>query len=85
MSNSDLLEELRSRELRGGGWSFFGSPQVSLEVTSLASLCLLAERPAEALRLGKLLPGVQLADGSWPAPSLVTGSLRGQRPLPSAH
>ncbi len=67
MSNSDLLEELRGRELRGGGWSFFGSRQVSLEATSLASLCLLAEWPSEALRLGKLLSGVQLADGSWPS------------------
>jgi hypothetical protein len=67
MSNSDLLEELRGRELRGGGWSFFGSRQVSLEATSLASLCLLAESPSEALRLGKLLSGVQLGDGSWPS------------------
>jgi hypothetical protein len=67
MSNSDLLEELRGRELRGGGWSFFGSRQVSLEATSLATLCLLAERPFEALRLAKLLSGVQLADGSWPS------------------
>ena len=67
MSNSDLLEELRGRELPGGGWSFFGARQVSLEATSLASLCLLAERPSEALRLGKLLSGVQLADGSWPS------------------
>jgi len=49
MSNSDLLEELRGRELRSGGWSFFGSRQVSLEATSLASLCLLAERPSEGL------------------------------------
>ena len=67
MGNSDLLEELRGRELRGGGWSFFGSRQVSLEATSLAILCLLAERPSEALRLGKLLSDVQLADGSWPS------------------
>src|SRR5438874_245936 len=67
MSNSDLLEELRGRELRGGGWSFFGSRQVSLEATSLATLCLPAERPFEALRLAKLLSGVQLADGSWPS------------------
>ena len=67
MSNSDLLEELRGRELRGGGWSFFGSRQVSLEATCLAILCLLAERPSEAQRLGKLLSAVQLADGSWPS------------------
>jgi hypothetical protein len=67
MSNSDLLEELRGREMRGGGWCFFGSRQVSLAATSLASLCLLAERPSEALRLGKLLSGVELADGSWPS------------------
>src|ERR1700681_4389293 len=67
MRDSDLLEELRGRELRGGGWSFFGPRQVSLEATSLASLCLLAERPSEALRLGALLSGVQLVDGSWPS------------------
>ena len=67
MSNSDLLEELRGRELRGGGWGFFGSRQVSLEATSLATPCVLAERPFEALRLAKLFSGVQLADGSWPS------------------
>src|ERR1700747_565008 len=67
MSNADLLEELRGRELRGGGWSFLGSPQVSLEATPLAILCLLAERPSEAPRLAKLLSRAQLADGSWPA------------------
>jgi hypothetical protein len=67
MSNSGLLEELRGRELRGGGWSFFGARQVSLEATSLAILCLQAERPSEAPRLGKLLSDVQLADGSWPS------------------
>jgi len=67
MNNPDLLEELRGRELRGGGWSFLGSQQVSLEATPLAILCLLAERPSEAPRLAKLLSRVQLADGSWPA------------------
>ena len=67
MSNSGLLEELRGRELRGGGWSFFGARQVSLEATPLAILCLQAERPSEAPRLGKLLSDVQLADGSWPS------------------
>jgi hypothetical protein len=67
MSNSGLLEELRGRELRGGGWSFFGARQVSLEATPLAILCLLAERPSKAPRLGKLLSDVQLADGSWPS------------------
>jgi hypothetical protein len=67
MDGLNLLEELRGRELRGGGWCFFGSRQVSLEATSLASLCLLAERPSEAPRLGKFFSGVQLADGSWPS------------------
>jgi len=67
MSNSGLLEELRGRELRGGGWSFFGARQVSLEATPLAILCLQAERPSEAPRLGKLLSDAQLADGSWPS------------------
>src|SRR5450759_3210493 len=67
MSNSNLLEELRGRELHGGGWSFFGSRQVSLEATSLAILCLLADRSCEALLLGKLLADVQLTDGSCPS------------------
>src|SRR5437660_11331230 len=67
MDDLSLLEELRARELRGGGWSFFGSRQVSLEATPLATLCLLAERPTEAPRLGKLLSNLQLADGSWPS------------------
>ena len=84
MDDLSLLEELRGRELRGGGWSFFGSRQVSLEATSLAILCLLAETPFEALRLAKLYHACssRTAVGQ---PSLVTGSLRGQRPLPSAH
>ena len=67
MSNSDLLEELRDREQRGSGWSFFGSRQVSLEATSLASLCLLAEGHPEDLRLAQLLSGAQLPDGGWPS------------------
>jgi hypothetical protein len=46
MNDVTLLKELHRRELPGAGWSFFGSPQVSLEATCLANFSVLAERPS---------------------------------------
>jgi hypothetical protein len=66
MGDLNLLEELEFRELPGGGWSFFGSPQVSLEATCLASLYLLGQRPSQAPQISQLLLRQQLPDGSWP-------------------
>jgi hypothetical protein len=67
MNNVDLLKELRRRELPGGGWSFSGSPQVSLETTCLATFSLLAERLSAAPQVIRPLLRAQLSDGSWPS------------------
>ena len=61
------LQELRRRELSGGGWSFFRSLQVSLEATCLASFSVLAERPSSAPHVVRPLLHAQLSDGSWPS------------------
>jgi hypothetical protein len=61
------LKELHRRELPGGGWSFSGSPQVSLEATCLASFSLLAEQPSSAPHVVQPLLHAQLSDGSWPS------------------
>jgi len=62
-----LLPELHRRELPGGGWSFSGSPQMSLETTCLASFSVLAEHPSLAPHVVRPLLGAQLPDGSWPS------------------
>jgi hypothetical protein len=67
MDNVDLLKELRRRELPGGGWSFSGSPQLSLETTCLATFSLLAERLSAAPQIIRPLLRAQLSDGSWPS------------------
>ena len=67
MNDVTLLKELRRRELPGVGWSFFGSPQVSLEATCLANFSVLAERPSAAPHVVRPLLRAQLSDGSWPS------------------
>ena len=62
-----LLQELHRRELTGGGWSFSGSPQMSLEATCLASFSVLAEQPSSAPHVVRPLLRAQLPDGSWPS------------------
>ena len=62
-----LLKELHRRELPGGGWSFFGSHQVSLEATCLASFSVLAEQPSSPPHVVRPLLHAQLSDGSWPS------------------
>jgi hypothetical protein len=61
------LQELRRRELPGGGWSFSGSAQVSVETTCLATFSVLAERPFSAPHVVRPLLHAQLSDGSWPS------------------
>jgi len=67
MNYVELLNELRRRELPGGGWSFFGSPQMSLEATCLATFSVLAERPLASPQVVRPLLRAQLANGSWPS------------------
>ena len=62
-----LLKELHRRELAGGGWSFSGSSQVSLETTCLATFSVLAERPSSAPDVVQPVLHAQLSDGSWPS------------------
>jgi hypothetical protein len=62
-----LLQELHRRELTGGGWSFSGSPQMSLETACLASFSVLAEHPSLAPHVVRPLLRAQLPDGSWPS------------------
>jgi hypothetical protein len=67
MNDVELLNELRRRELPGGGWSFFGSLQMSLEATCLATFSVLAERPLASPQVVRPLLRAQLANGSWPS------------------
>lgn len=67
MNHVDLLNELLRRELPGGGWSFFRSPQMSLEATCLAAFSVLAERPLAGPQVVRPLLRAQLSNGSWPS------------------
>jgi hypothetical protein len=67
MDYLDLQKELHRRELSGGGWSFSGPRQMSLEATCLASLSVLAERPSSAPDVVMPLLHAQFSDGSWPS------------------
>jgi len=67
MNHVDLLRELHRRELPGGGWSFFGASQVSLETTCLANFSVISERPSAAPQVVRPLLRAQLLDGSWPS------------------
>jgi hypothetical protein len=61
-----LVELLLKRQLRSGGWSFFGNLQSSIEATSFAVLALAVDAEA-ARRLGFAhLLASQRPDGSWP-------------------
>ena len=62
-----LFKELHRRELPSGGWSFSGSPQMSLETTCLAMFSLLAEQLSSAAHIIRPLLHAQLSDGSWPS------------------
>jgi hypothetical protein len=67
MYHVDLVKELNRRELPGGGWSYSGTRQVSLETTCLASFPVMAERPFAPPKAVRLLLRAQLSDGSWPS------------------
>lgn len=67
MNHIELVNELRRRELPGGGWSFSGSPQMSLEATCLAVFSVLAEQPLATSQVVRPLLRAQLSDGSWPS------------------
>jgi hypothetical protein len=62
-----LLQELHRRQSPGGGWSFSGSSQVSIEPTCLATFSALADRPSSSEEVVWPILGAQLSDGSWPS------------------
>jgi len=62
-----LQKELHRRELSGGGWSFSGPRQMSLEATCLASFSMLAEQPYSGAHVVRPLLHAQFSGGSWPS------------------
>jgi squalene cyclase len=67
MQPNSLVRLLSMRQLRSGGWSYFGSEQLSVEATTLAVMALSTESP-DAARSGlDQLSHLQRRDGAWPA------------------
>jgi hypothetical protein len=67
MQSNSLASLLLTRQLRSGGWSYFGSKQSSVEATTLAVMALSPES-AEATRSGlDHLFDLQRGDGAWSA------------------
>jgi len=67
MQPNSLAGPLLTRQLRSGGWSYFGSQQSSVEATSLAVMALSTESPnAARYGLDQMLD-LQRRDGAWPA------------------
>jgi len=64
---SVLLRNLATRQLPSGGWSYFESPQASLEATCLAALVLASATEGGTGSVMRLLLKWQFPDGSWPA------------------
>ena len=62
-----LADVLRSRQLRSGGWAYFGSGQEVIEATCLAELALAPARPADSNAAIPFLLKSQLSNGGWPA------------------
>jgi hypothetical protein len=67
MLPNSLAGLLLTRQLRSSGWSYFGSPQSSVEATTLAVMALSTES-SDAARsgLGQVFD-LQRRDGAWPA------------------
>ena len=67
MQPNSLPGLLLMRQLPSGGWSYFGSPQSSVETTTLAVMALSMES-SDAARSGlDQLARMQRRDGAWPA------------------
>src|SRR5271154_2870282 len=67
MQPKSLAGLLLTRQLRSGGWSYFGSQQSSVEATSLAVMALSTESP-DAARSGlDQMLDLQRGEGAWPA------------------
>jgi hypothetical protein len=67
MNPNSFARLLLTRQLRSGGWSYFGSEQSGVEATTLAIMATTSESP-EAARSGlNHLSDLQRQDGAWPA------------------
>lgn len=66
-SVSAFCRFLAERQLPLGGWSYFGSPQTGVEVTSLAVMALNSESYGAAKSGTDQLLRLQREDGGWPA------------------
>jgi hypothetical protein len=67
MQPNSLPGLLLMRQLPSGGWSYFGSPQSSVEATTLAVMALSMES-SDAARSGlDQLARMQRRNGAWPA------------------
>lgn len=64
---SVLQPELARRQLRSGGWSYFGSSQVSIESTCLGTLALIGLDQSRCANALACLFRTQLSTGAWPA------------------
>ena len=67
MQPNSLAGPLLTRQLRSGGWSYFGSQQSSVEATSLAVMALSTESPNAARSGLDQMLDLQRQDGAWPA------------------
>lgn len=67
MSKALITQVLSRRQLRTGGWSFFGSEQASIEVSCLSSLALARDAAGSASRGIGFLLNSQRRGGEWPS------------------
>lgn len=67
MKKTCLHQELASRQLPSGGWSYLGRSQISIESTCLAALALSGLDEQKSQHALTALLAMQLADGAWPA------------------
>jgi len=63
---SALQYALATRQLRSGGWSYFGSPQVNIESTCLGALALIGLDESRSANALACLFRSQLSSGAWP-------------------
>jgi squalene cyclase len=67
MQPNSLPGLLLMRQLPSGGWSYFGSPQSSVEATALAVMAMSMESLGVARSGLDQLARMQRRDGAWPA------------------
>jgi hypothetical protein len=66
-TGASLYQELVKRQLAPGGWSYLGSPQISIEATCLGALALAGLDEVRSSRALQCICLHQLRNGGWPA------------------